>query len=68
MLRMLKRHKNHVAVGLDSASALVVNGDEFETLSSVENAYAYKVFYQNNNVIECKLEKYGKLYDLLNKQ
>ena len=68
MKRMLKRHKNHIAVGLDSCSALVVDGEDYETISSVENADVYKIVYQNNEVNQSKLEKQGKLCELVEKQ
>ena len=64
MSRIMSNRKHQVAIGLDSCSALVVNGVEFQTLSSIEGAYAYKIFYQNGGIKQYKLEKQGKLCDL----
>lgn len=64
MPRIMKKRKHQVAIGLDSCSALVVNGEEFETLSSSGGSDSYKIFYQNGNIVQYKLEKQGKLCDL----
>lgn len=64
MPRIMKNRKSQVAIGLDSCSALVVNGEDFETLFSLDGAGVYRIFYQNDDVIQYKLEKQGKLCDL----
>ena len=68
MPRILLKNKNLIGIGLDSGSALVVNGEDYQTISSVESAEVYKIFYQNNNVIEYRLDKQGKLCELVEKQ
>ena len=65
MSRMLKKNKDQVAIGLDSCSALVVDGDEFETISSIDGAKVYKIYYRNKEIIQEELETSGKLCDLL---
>ena len=65
---VLRKKENIIAVGLDSCSALVVDGEKFETVSSKENAEAYKIYLQAGNIVHEKLEKHGKLCDLLSKQ
>jgi peptidase E len=67
MKRMLLKNKKQIAIGLDSCSALVVDGENFETVSSASNACVYKVFFEDE-VVQYKLSLQGKLCDLLNKQ
>ena len=68
MFDMLKRNSNQVAVGLDSCSALVVNDDSYEILSTNEFSNAYKVYLNGSSVVQFKMTDNGKICDLLKKQ
>ena len=65
MTRIMNRNKNQIAIGLDSCSSLVVNGDDFEVVFSNENAKAYKIYYDNKQIVQKQLNLTGKLCDLL---
>ena len=65
MPRILNKNRNQVAIGLDSCSALIVDGDEFETISSIDGAKVYTIYYRDKELIQKELESTGKLCDLL---
>lgn len=68
MKRMLLKNKMQVGIGLDSCSALVINDEVFETLSSNIDSHVYKIYLNGDDLVQYKLESCGKLCNLLNKQ
>ena len=64
----LKKHSQHIAIGVDSASALAVNDDIFEVVSSNDESGVYKIYYKNGKFVQYKVENHGKVCDLLVKQ
>lgn len=66
--RMLKNKKSKVAIGVDSVSALIVDGDNFEVISPDDKNWVYKCYYCGQDFVQKKLPKNGKVNDLIAKQ
>lgn len=68
MPRIMKNKKKNIAIGLDDACALVIEGDKFEVVKSEKDALAYKMFYEKEGFVIKNLDDFGNLSDLLSKQ
>ena len=56
-LRKMIREHGGISIALENCSALEVVDDRYRIISSSKNASAYKLYRQNNKVVEEELPK-----------